>query len=178
MTPPATKSRKSTTPARRSQANVMLKEETEPKTKVVFGLVFDLHGTLVPVSTANLEEAKKEGVEFTLPEPVNLGSFEDFSEWFKKQFGVDIPKAEELPEPLGKVLGKLAKLEVTVTQAHIKVPGEPEAGKKKAATLFTIELTASWPKSEGGIVLIEDVLEIQGAMFGVSNEPKKKAATE
>jgi hypothetical protein len=175
MTPPATKSRSKRTPATKSQSNVAVIEAGAPKTKLVFGLVFDLRGTLIPVSTANLEEAKKEGVEFTLPEPVNLGSFEDFSEWFNTQFKVEIPKAGTLPEPLGKILTKLESLEVTVTRAHIKVPGEPEEGKEKEATLYTIELSAAWPKSKGGIELIPGVLEIQGAMFGVSNEPTKKA---
>lgn len=177
MATQATKRRsKSTSPARRSPAKTALTTGTEPKTKIVFGLVFDLRGTLIPVSTTGLEEAKKEGVELTLPAPVNLGSFEDFSAWFKKQFNVEIPKAAELPEPLAKILTKLESLEVTVTRAHIKIPGEPDTGKEKEATLYTLELSAAWPKSKGGIELIPGVLEIQGAMFGVSNEPTKKTA--
>ncbi|HEU5063749.1 MAG TPA: hypothetical protein VFT79_11445 [Solirubrobacterales bacterium] len=177
MATQATKRRsKSTSPATRGQAKTPLTAGTAPETKIVFGLVFDLRGTLIPVSTTGLEEAKKNGVELTLPAPVNLGSFEDFSAWFKKQFNVEIPKASELPEPLGKILGKLESLEVTVTRAHIKIPPEVEGQKEREATLYTLELSAAWPKSKGGIELIPGVLEIQGAMFGVSNEPKKPAA--
>jgi hypothetical protein len=143
---------------------------------VAFGITFNLRGQLIPVSTASIAEAKEKGIELGLPGPVELGSFEDFSKWFKEQFNVDIPKAEELPKPLDEIIGKLTKLVVTVSQAWIHVPSENEKEKEKKVTEYVLMLTAEWPKSEGGIELIPKVLTIEGAMFGVSNKQAQKAA--
>jgi hypothetical protein len=146
----------------------------EPKAHVAFGITFNLRGQLIPVSTASITEAKEKGIELGLPGPVELGSFEDFTVWFKKQFNVDIPKAEELPKPLDGIVGKLSKLVVTVSQAWIHVPSDKQKEEKKF-TEYVLMLTAEWPPSEGGIVLIPEILTIEGAMFGVSNKEAQKS---
>lgn len=147
----------------------------EPKAHVAFGITFNLRGQMIPVSTASITEAEEKGIELGLPGPVELGSFDDFTVWFKKQFNVDIPKPEELPKPLDGIVGKLAKLVVTVSQAWIHVPSDKQKEEKKF-TEYVLLLTAEWPASEGGIVLIPEILTIEGAMFGVSNKEAQKVA--
>ncbi len=135
-------------------------------TNVVFGVVFDLNGTHVPVSTKDIANAKANGIEFTLPQEVELGTMNDFAKWFSDKFKVTLPKPAEMPPPLDTVLGKLADLKVTVRQFHVKIPG---TGSSDTAKLFTINLSGSWPENQG-IELIPDVLSIEGVVFGVSNE--------
>src|SRR4051812_13379437 len=146
---------------------------TAPETHIEFGVTFNLRGQLIPVRASDITNAKKNGLELTLPSAVKLGSFNDFTAWFKKQFNIDIPSADELPPPLDQVIGKLASLEVTVSTAHVKVPPADPAGQP---TLYTLLLTAEWPAGETGIPLIPGVLTIDGGVFGVSNEPPKPPA--
>jgi hypothetical protein len=141
-----------------------------PPAKLVFGLNFNLHGTSVPVSTNDIKNAATNGIEFTLPAAVNLGTLNDFEAWFKKQFGIDLPTAADLPPPLNGIMAKLATLDVSVDQFHVKVPGSASPDPSK---LYTLAMSAAWPASEGGIDLIPGVLSIDGAVFGVSNETPK-----
>lgn len=169
MSKPSAKSPQTKAPANRP---VALVKDDPPATKLVFGLNFDLHGTMVPVSTDDISKMKTEGIDFTLPEPVDLGTLNDFTAWFNKQFGVNIPSADQLPAPLDKIIGKLATLDVAVEQFHIKVPGTASKDQNK---LFTLAMSAIWPDGEG-IDLIPGVLSIQGAVFGATNEsPKSKS---
>lgn len=78
---------------------------------------------MVPVSTDDIANAKTNGIEFTLPAPVDLGTLDDFAAWFKTQFNIDLPSADQLPAPLDSIMGKLTTLDVAVDQFHIKVPG-------------------------------------------------------
>ncbi|WP_143286576.1 hypothetical protein [Burkholderia ubonensis] len=151
-----------------TKAHAVTVAET-PSTHLVFGLNFNLHGTMVPVSTDDIANAKAKGIEFTLPERVNLGTLTDFQAWFKKQFGIDLPLGTDLPPPLGAIMNKLTTLDVSVEQFHVKIPGTdtPDAPK-----LYTLAMSAIWP-ADGGIPLIPGVLTIDGAVFGASNEPPK-----
>jgi len=143
-----------------------------PATKLVFGVTFNLHGTQVPISTADIADAKKKGIQFTLPQPVDLGTLTDFQTWFKTQFGVDLPLGTDLPDPLGQIMTKLATLDVSVDQFHVKIPGSDNPSDPK---LFTLAMSAIWPPG-GGIPLIPNVLSIDGGFFGVTNEPPKSTA--
>jgi len=140
-----------------------------PSAHLVFGLNFNLHGTMVPVSTDDIANAKTKGIEFTLPEAVNLGTLTDFQAWFQKQFGVNLPLGTDLPSPLGKIMELLTTLDVSVDQFHIKVPGTESEDQNK---LYTLAMSAIWPAGQG-IPLIPGVLTIDGAVFGVSNEAPK-----
>jgi hypothetical protein len=139
----------------------------EGTAKLVFGVVFDLNGTHVPVSTKDIANAKANGIEFSLPqEGIKLGSMTDFEQWFKKQFNLDLPKKEDLPPPLDSIFGKLSNLQVTVHKLYIKIPGTNTPGAPK---LYTVELSAAWPEGQG-IELIPKVLTIEGVVFGATNQ--------
>ncbi len=144
----------------------------EPTTKLVFGVTFNLHGTQVPISTDDVADAAKNGIEFRLPQAVDLGTLDDFVAWFNNQFGVAIPSANDLPPPLDKIIGLLTSLNVRVDQFHIKIPGTADTDQNK---YYTLAMSAFWTSGEG-IPLIPGVLTIDGAVFGVSNEPPKQSA--
>ncbi|WP_100448812.1 hypothetical protein [Glycomyces xiaoerkulensis] len=141
-------------------------ETPAKKTDIVFGVVFDLNGTHVPVSTKDIANARANGIEFTLPEAVELGTMNEFETWFSEKFKMSLPKPTDMPPPLDEVLGKLANLKVTVRQFHVKIPG---TGSSDKAKLFTISLSGAWPENNG-VELIPGVLSIGGVVFGVSNE--------
>ena len=140
-----------------------------PATKLVFGLNFNLHGTIVPVSTDDIANAKTNGIKFELPAPVDLGTLTDFQAWFKSQFGIDLPLGTDLPPPLGSIMDKLTTLDVSVDQFRINVPGTASENK---STLYTLAMAAQWPAGQG-IPLIPGVLTIDGAVFGATNETSK-----
>ncbi|CAD0325934.1 hypothetical protein [Xanthomonas hortorum] len=155
--------------SRKAAAVVAADPPTPPSTHLVFGLNFNLHGTMVPVSTDDIANAKTNGIEFTLPAPVDLGTLDDFAAWFKTQFNIDLPGADQLPAPLDSIMSKLTTLDVAVDQFHIKVPGTASPDQ---STLYTLAMSAVWPDGQG-IPLIPGVLSIEGAVFGASNETPK-----
>src|SRR6476646_937509 len=139
-------------------------------TSVMFGVTFTLNGTQVPVYAKDITHASANGVEFSLPQPIDLGTFNDFASWFQSQFGVSIPETSTLPPPLDGIAGKLASLDVAVDMLHVKVPPAVPAGQTRGPVQYTVALRAVFPAP--GLELIPNVLEIQGAVFGVSNESR------
>jgi hypothetical protein len=135
------------------------------KPEIVFGINFEINGTLVPLTTV-IGDPSKNGMEFALPGPVDLGTIADFITWFSDTFKVDLPDGSTFPAPLDGIVGKLSDLDFTVTQFHVKVPPSSDS----TGTQYTFALSALWPGA--GIDLIPDVLSIQGATFGLSNEEK------
>lgn len=134
---------------------------------IVFGITFNLNGQLVPISTANINEAKVKGIDLALPGPTVIGSIDDFIAWFKTQFGIDLPAPDDFPTPLNQIFSKITSLVWTVNEARVHVPG---SGPGQALT-YALAVTAAW---EGpGIELIPGILSIQGGMFGVTNEAAK-----
>jgi hypothetical protein len=140
----------------------------DPPTNIVFGITFDINGTQVPISTEDIADARAKGIDLGLPGPVVIGSIDDFTAWFKRQFGIDLPRPEDFPPPLNDIFAKLTSLVWTVNAAHINIPGTDRPGPK----LFTLTVTAAWPQGQG-IPIIPGVLTIDGAVFGVSNEKPK-----
>ena len=137
-----------------------------PVNQIVFGITFNLNDTLVPISTDDLANIKANGIELALPSPTTIGTIKDFITWFNNQFKVTLPDASSFPPPLNTIFDKITSLVWTVNAAHVKVPpsGSPDP------TLYTLMITAEWIGE--GIVLIPNVLSIQGAVFGVTNEGK------
>lgn len=78
-------------------------------TSVMFGVTFTLNGTQVPVYAKDITHASTNGVEFSLPQPIDLGTFNDFAAWFQNQFHVAIPATDTLPPPLNEIAGKLPR---------------------------------------------------------------------
>jgi hypothetical protein len=133
-------------------------------TSIRFGIILDVNGTSVPVTSEDVSNALKNGVEFTLQEPITLGSIEDFENWVGPKFGVTLPKASDLPAPLDAVVGAITGMVVTVQKAHIKVPGKGSTD----SVAYTLETNGTFQPE---ISLIQDKLGIQGMVFGFSNEP-------
>jgi hypothetical protein len=132
-----------------------------------FGIILDINGKPVPVTSGDLGSAKSKGVEFLLQEPLDLGTIEQFQVWVNDKFKVSMPLAGELPTPLNDVVGAITHMEITVEKAHVKVPG---SDTPNASVGVTLEVNGTFQPE---IVLIQDKLGIQGLVFGFSNEPSE-----
>jgi hypothetical protein len=128
-----------------------------------FGVILDVNGKSVPVTSGDLGSAKAKGVEFTLQEPIVLGPIQDFINWVTPKFGVSVPKSSDLPTPLNSVVDAITGMVITVEKAHVKVPGSAS----KDPVGVTLEVNGTFTPE---IVLIQDKLGIQGMVFGFSNE--------
>lgn len=138
----------------------------------ILGLVLVINNKEFTVNSDAITEFKTKGFEFGLTESVDLGTFETMVEYLNKEFNLAIPTTGDgLPPPLDGVVNTVKELDVTITKAHIKVPGaEPPGGK----TQYTLEMNVS--KKEGNIGDLGPI-GIKGFVIGVTNEPKKKDGT-
>ena len=134
-----------------------------PTYKVRFGVILDVNGTSVPITADDLSNAKTNGVEFTLPDPIALGNLTEFESWVSK-FGVAFPAKGDLPGLLDTIVGDLTNMNVTVEKAHVKVPG---SNTPNASVQVTIEASGTFAPA---IDLISGKLGVQGVVFGFSNE--------
>jgi hypothetical protein len=139
---------------------------------IVFGIVFKLRDREVRITTADIADPMKNGIDLRLPEPVVLGTIKDIFKWFEEQFGVTLPDGSTFPFPLDEVFLMITELVWTVDAVHVYVPGNKKADADEPST-YTLIVSAEWP--EKGIPLIPGVLEIKGAVFGLTNEPPQSA---
>ena len=131
------------------------------------GVILEINGQDVAIEPAKaITDAKKKGVEYSLPRPVTLGTADDLND-FLKTLADDVPAlptGDNFPSPLDKVYKKLTSLNLTVEELKLKVPpslnedGTPIASPK--STAFTIGLSATWTDNEK--VNITDKLAIKG----------------
>jgi hypothetical protein len=131
-----------------------------------FGLVFDIKGVPVPISAADISRLKEQGLRFELPNPVQLGSFDDLIGWLENKFSVTFPSTEELPTWLKDIIDKITSMTFTVTIFKLNIP-------KQGATegmRYALEITGVFPE-EPLKLSIEgfDFLTITGGAFGVTN---------
>lgn len=138
--------------------------------KVRFGIILDINGKPVPVTADDLTNAKANGVEFTLQNPVDLSTIDKFETWVGSEFGVTLPTAADLPPPLDKVVGALTGMDITVSKAHVKIPG---SSTPNATTALTLEVNGTFAPE---IELITGKLGINGMVFGFSNEDEAAAS--
>ncbi len=131
---------------------------------VRFGIILDINGTSVPISSGDLANARANGVEFNLQNPIVLGSIEQFETWVSNKFGVTLPSADDLPSPLNSVVSAITNMQITVEKAHIKVPG---TASSDGNVQYTLETNGTFMQE---ISLIDGKLAIQGLVFGFSNE--------
>jgi hypothetical protein len=131
---------------------------------VRFGIILDINGTSVPISSGDLANARANGVEFNLQNPIDLGSIKQFETWVSDKFGVSLPSASDLPPPLDAVVNAITNMEITVEKAHIKVPGTASVN---GTVQYTLETNGTFMPE---ISLIDGKLGIQGLVFGFSNE--------
>lgn len=130
-----------------------------------FGVILDVNGTAVPVSATDLANLKANGVEFTLQNPVYLGSIDDFEAWVNTQFGVQLPQASDFPGVLQPIVSAITGIKVTVEKAHLKVPGT--SAPAGATVQYTLEANGMFAST---LPLIPNVLGVSGFVFGFSNE--------
>jgi hypothetical protein len=135
-----------------------------PAYDIRFGIILNINGKSVPVTSGDVGSAIKNGVEFTLQDPLELGTIEQFESWVSGKFSVNLPQAKDLPTPLDSVVGAITGMHITVEKAHVKVPGTASDPKTVGVTL---EVNGTFSPE---IVLIQDKLGIQGMVFGFSNE--------
>ncbi|ELX09340.1 hypothetical protein Jab_2c14060 [Janthinobacterium sp. HH01] len=131
-----------------------------------FGVILDVNGSAVPVSTTDISNVKKNGAEFTLQTPIALGSIDKFEKWAQDKFNVSLPTAADFPPPLNTVVGAITGMEITVEYAHIKIPPATTTTPDPAVA-YTLQVNGQLPDE---ISLIPNVLGIAGFVFGVSNE--------
>jgi hypothetical protein len=134
-----------------------------PAAKIRFGIILDINGDPVPITSDDIANAAAQGVEFTLQKAVVLGSIDKLMVWVKEEFKVSLPDPKDLPPPLNSVVTAITGIVVTVEKAHLKVPGS----KDPAGVLYTIEANGMFKTT---IPLIPNVLGINGFVFGFSNE--------
>ena len=143
--------------------------------KVQLGLVFEINGKTVSVSPkqaiSNFNTLKEKGIEFTLPERLELGTIEKLDDFLERQFGTEfsLPEASDFPSPLDSAYAKLEEIVLAVEAFHLKVLGTQEKADKKRSADYSIGLSATWPIGEE-VALIDDVLEIKGLYLKLSNE--------
>ena len=153
------------TPTSRARALATLEAGDGSSSSACFGVILNINGSLVPVSTADLANAKANGVEFTLQNPVDIGSLNAFKTWVNTTFKVSLPDASSLPSPLDTVVSTIADTEITVQQAHIKVPGS----NGPAGVKYTLQVNGKLPST---VQLIPNttLLGVDGFVFGFTNE--------
>ncbi len=143
--------------------------------KVQLGLVFEINGKPVSVSPkqaiSDFKALKEKGIEFTLPERIELGTIEKLDDFLERQFGAEfsLPEASDFPSPLDQAYAKLEEIVLAVESFHLKVLGTQEKADKGRSADYSIGLSATWPIGEQ-LDLIEKVLAIKGVYLKLSNE--------
>ena len=138
----------------------------EPESSLIFGVTLQVGTYTFPVSSDDLANMKKKGIDLRLPAATRLGTIADLTTWVKDNLGVTLPAPDDFPPPLNGIFDRLSSLVWTVNQAHLKVPGTEPANQP---TLYTLVISAAW--DDEGIPIIPGVLSIKGGVVGVTNEP-------
>ncbi len=134
--------------------------------KLVFGIVIDVNGTEVPISTDSIGNYVTNGFDFKLPQPVHLGSFDDLFKWLSDNFGVTVPSPSDLPEPLSDMVGAITSLVFSVDQLALHVPGKNAPSSDKVT--YNLRISGSWDEAKP-IIPGVNVLKLKGGVFGVAN---------
>jgi len=139
------------------------------KTETLIGIKVSINNQPVTITINDLEKAKKDGFAFKLPEPIELGSFEDLVTWLDTQFKLTLndelgsQAAKELPDPLNTIVMDIENLDFKLEKFDFNLP--PKSSTKKKT--YTLQLGAKLPQP---VDLISGSLAIDGFVFGVSNE--------
>jgi len=146
-----------------------------PVTRPVFGIVFTLNGVDVPISTADLADIKTKGFSFTLPQPVPLGSPNDFLAWIDTTFNTTLKQTLEdaqanLPEAIAEMVASLMNVSITIEEAGVQVPAKPDGGEQ-GPTLYNIVISATFPGDGFPLIPGSDLLKIKGGVAGATNMP-------
>lgn len=135
-------------------------EATEAK--AIFGIVVEIFGTEIPISTEDLSNIKENGISFTLPQPVLIGSIDDLLGFLKEKFGIELP-IEDLPDIIKEMVAAVTSLKFTMEQLAIDFPGTQSPTQDKK---FLFRVAGSWDESKE---IIPGVFALKGGVFGASN---------
>lgn len=144
----------------------LTKADEAAKATFSFGMVFEINGTPVPISTADIEKIKNSGVKFELSNPVVLGSFSNLITWIDQKFGVKFPTDTGVTW-LDDIVKKVIEMEFTVTVFKLDVPGKDRTDDP---TRYALEIAGQFlgePLTIPGF----DFIGVRGGVFGVTNIP-------
>jgi hypothetical protein len=133
------------------------------------GIVLEINGEDVAIEPAKaLTDAKKNGVEFSLPRRVEVGTAADLHAFLNTLTdGVPpLPSGDNFPSPLDSAYEKVMSLNLAVEALTLKVPPsvkEDGSGKfdPPLPTTFTLGLSATWSDNDK-VELIQGKLAIKG----------------
>lgn len=126
-------------------------------TQVAFGIILEINGEDVSLEPKFMRQDGQNGVEFSLPRRVEVGTAKDLGSFLNTltDDSVSLPTGDHLPNPLKTVYNKLTSLNLAVEELDLKVP--PGEGP----TTFTLGLSATWIEDDK-VSLIKDKLFIKG----------------
>ena len=137
-----------------------------------FGIVFDIKGTPVPISTPDINKLKEQGVKFELPNPVVLGSIADLINYIETTFEVNFPDTDSLPDWLKNIIDKVASMVFTVNVLKLELPAqaasEGNGEGNGEGVLYALEIAGAFPGTPLQ-PLPGFPLGIQGGVFGATN---------
>jgi hypothetical protein len=143
------------------------------------GIILEINGTTVPLEAKDIKDAASKGVQYTLPQPVDVGSVDDLSAFLDSQFGASpIPDADTFPTPLDSVFAKLSDLNLAVEHFDVNVPPSKNADDTdiaeadQKATSFKLGMSATWADGDE-VELISGKLAIKGIYLNVVKDNKK-----
>lgn len=120
----------------------------------------------MPISAADISKIGEQGVKFTLPKPVVLGSIDDLLGYLEDNFGVSLPSGD-LPDWLQDIVTKITSMVFTVNLLKLNVPpSESDEG-----TTYALHFAGTIPG--GSLRPIPGFpIGIQGGVFGATNIPE------
>jgi hypothetical protein len=133
---------------------------------IIFGVTFDLNGTLIPVSAGQISTWKEDGVKLKLPHAVEVGSIADALKYLEGWLGITMPDTTTLPKFIKDVIDGITSMVITVYQAEIEIPKETAKSQEKK---YLLEVGGI---SQTGIPIIPDTkfLMIKGLVVGATNK--------
>ncbi|OZH53061.1 hypothetical protein AFK68_20215 [Hydrocoleum sp. CS-953] len=108
-------------------------------TNVNFGVVLEINGEDVAIEpTKAVTDAKKNGVEFSLPRRVEVGTAADLAGFLGTLTDEvpSLPSGDSFPSPLDTVYKKLTSLNLAVEELYLKVPPSLDAAGVKLLPIF------------------------------------------
>lgn len=132
------------------------------------GIVLEINGEDVAIEPAKaLTDAKKNGVEFSLPRRVEVGTAADLHAFLNTltDDAVSLPSGDDFPSPLDSAYKKVMSLNLAVEELNLKVPpslnADGTAITPAKPTTFTLGLSATWSDNDK-VELIQGKLAIKG----------------
>jgi hypothetical protein len=124
---------------------------------------------LGPNSPDNTNPAEN-GAEYTLGDPVDLGTAKDLSGLLSSEFGASLPDVSNIPAPLDKVYDSLSTMTLSITKFDLHLPPTKDSSGKalpapKQAT-FSLGLNLEFPP--GGELSIFGGLKVKGLYLNIT----------